>query len=419
MEQEKRNKNNVVNSRQVTVLGWSLVLYERGGEELKSKPRSKIMKSEYIVWKKLLYTFSVVFLYLVGRKIPLYGVDTSAYLNVGQNVDSILTQMIAGDAQRNSVFALGVSPFVTASIVMQIYSNYRKKSDKGSVALSLNNRLTILLTILIALIQAVWHLKELIFRVEGSAYELACMIVPLEMVTGVMIILWLSAQNKRYGIGGRTAIIYVNILDGMLLTFRQKEIKELWLPLLIGLIVILVMGMMENAQMRFLLQRISIHSMYAKKDYLAIKLNPVGVMPIMYASALFSLLPLERTTPVGFMVYLGIICILTIGLSGIFLNLDEVAEELQKGGDGIMEIRAGKDTRKYLSIKLRLISCFSAAILCLCIGIPLLLQMAGIVDASLAMFPVSVMMMTGMWMTMNEERKALDCMEKYRDNFLF
>lgn len=379
----------------------------------------KIMKKEHIFWNKLIYTFLIVLLYLVGRKIPLYGVDTSVYQNGGLDVDSILSQMIAGDAQRNSVFALGVSPFVTASIFMQVYSNYRKKSDRGSLGLGLNNKFTVILTLVVALVQAIWHLFELVFRVQGIAYAGACVIATAEMVTGVMIIMWLSVQNKRYGIGGRTAIIYVNILDGMVTTFRQRELKELIIPLLIGLVVIWVMGMMENAQLRFLLQRISIHSVYSDKDYLAVKLNPVGVMPIMYASALFSLIPLERTHPVGIIVYLVMICVLTIGLSGVFLNLDDVADELQKGGDSIMEVRAGKDTRKYLSVKLRLVSCFSAVVLCTCVGVPLVLQAAGVVDAGLSMFPVSVMMMVGMWMSMNEERKALDCMEKYRDDIIF
>lgn len=378
----------------------------------------KNIQKEQTFLNKLSYTFLVVVLYLIGRKIPLYGVDTSAYLNVGQNADSILTQMIAGDAQRNSVFALGVGPFVTASIVMQVYSNFRKKSDKGSLGLGVTNKCTVLLTVLLALIQAVWHLSELKFRESQGIHAVFYMIATLEMVTGVMIILWLSVQNKRYGIGGRTALIYVNVLDGLLLTFRQKGGKEILIPLVISLIVILIMGLTENAQLRFLLQRISIHSMYAQKDYLAIKLNPVGVMPIMYASALFSLIPLERTTAVGIIVYLGIICILTIGLSGIFLNLDEVAEELQKGGDGIMKVRAGKDTRKYLSGKLRLISCISAAVLCLCVGVPLILQSAGIVDASLSMFPVSVMMLTGVWTTMHEEHMALNSLEKYKDDLM-
>lgn len=377
------------------------------------------MRKESIFYNKLAYTSMIVAMYLIGRKIPLYGVDLSEILNVGQNADSILSQMIAGDAQKCSVFALGVSPFVTSSILMQVYSNYRKKSDKGSLGLGFTNKLTVILTVIVALIQAIWNLKNLSFDALGGSLAATYMLAVLEMVTGVVIILWLSIQNKKYGIGGRTALIYVNILDGMILTFRQTKVIEVIIPLLIGLLVIFVMGFMENAQLRFLLQRISIHSMYAQQDYLAIKINPVGVMPIMYASALFSLFPLERTTPVGIAVYLGLICLLTIGLSGIFLNLDEVAEELQKGGDGIMEVRAGRDTRKYLSRKLRLISCLSSFVLCMCVGIPLFLQAKGIVDAKLSMLPVSVMMMVGMWMSMNEERKALDCMEKYRENMLF
>lgn len=135
--------------------------------------------------------------------------------------------------------------------------------------------------------------------------------------------MWLTSRNKKYGIGGQTALIYLNILDGILTT----------------------------------VQRISIHNIYADKNYMAIKLNPIGVMPAMFSMAFFmvsqllislfimvfpenaGLLWVEEnmvlTKPLGIAVYVIILYTLTVGFSRVFLNPKDITEQFFKSGDSI------------------------------------------------------------------------------------
>lgn len=392
-------------------------------------------KKEHIILFKLLFTALMVIVYLIGRKIPLYGIDTAAYMYVEPDAESLLEQMIGGDVHRYSVFALGMSPYIMASIMIQVYSNYRRKSPKGRLSTRKTNLLKVGLALIFAIWQAFSRAWELKYVVEGKEYYLTCVIAAIEMIAGVMVVIWISARNKQYGIGGRTALIYVNILEGMMYTFKGKSWETLALPLGICVGVIFIMEFMENTEVRLPLQRISIHNLHSNKDYLAMKLNPVGIMPVMYSSAVFSLFGMMtkglsnlfprsefffwlkenmvRTQTLGIVVYLGIICFLTIVLSGVFLNLDDVTEQLMKNGDSLLDIHAGKDTKKYLSRKLRQVSCFSSIIMCICVGAPLVLQLRGNIESSMVMLPVSVMMMVGMWNRLYLEASSLRCLEKY------
>lgn len=392
-------------------------------------------KKEHIVFFKLLYTALIVLLYLLGRKIPLFHIDTVAYQNMAVEGESLLLQMIGGDTYRYSVFALGVSPYISASILVQVYSNYRKRSHKGALDVGKTNRLTVGLCLFFTVWQAVVHVRKLIFVPVDGQEPWIYAIAVLEMIAGVMVVLWLSARNKQYGIGGRTMLIYVNIVDGMLNTLKKQEWGGLALPLMVSVLVVFIMLIMENTQVRLPLQRISIYSLKKDKDYLPLKLNPIGVMPVIYSSAIFSLFGMlasglaqlfpkqsfciwlsenvVQNRPLGIGLYLGIICLLTMLLSGVFLNLDEVTEQLLKNGDSILDIYAGEDTKRYLTGKLRLLSVFSALVMCVCVGGPLILQCMGKMDESLSMFPVSVMMMVGIWNQLHQEVDSLRCLEQY------
>ena len=398
---------------------------------MKSKKKEK---KEHIVSLKLLYTALIVLLYLMGRKIPLFYIDTAAYQSMAVE-ESLLLQMIGGDAYRYSVFALGVSPYISASILVQVYSNYRKKSHKGALDVGKTNRLTVGLCLFFTVWQAVVHVRKLIFVPAAGRESWIYAIAVLEMIAGVMVVLWLSARNKQYGIGGRTMLIYVNIVDGMLNTLKKQEWSGLAIPLMVSVVVVFVMLIMENTQVRLPLQRISIYSLNKDKDYLPLKLNPIGVMPVIYSSAIFSLFGMlagglaqlfpkqsfciwlsenvVQYRPLGIGLYLGIICVLTMLLSGVFLNLDEVTEQLLKNGDSILDVYAGEDTKKYLTGKLRRLSVFSALVMCACVGGPLILQCMGKMNESLSMFPVSVMMMVGIWNQLHQEVDSLRCLEKY------
>lgn len=396
--------------------------------------KNKKQKTSIIKYK-LLYTILILLVYLVGREIPLYGIDLSAYMDKSITAEELLMQTVGGDMYRYSLLALGISPYVVSSIVTQAYVAYKRVGSKGKISPKKTSIITLTATLILALVQAVLHVRDLQFAVTGINLIFAQVLTVFQMVAGVMLIIWLAERNKNYGIGGQTALIYVNIADGIVATLSGHSFEELGLPLIISAALILVVIVMENTEFRIPLQRISIHNIYADKNYLAIKMNPIGTMPVMFATAFFMLprmivnvllvlMPqnsnvlwwnenLALTKPVGIGVYIGIIYVLTITFSMIFVNPGELTEQYLKSGDCLLDIHAGKDTKRYLVRKLWVIGFISATVMSVCLGTPLMLQYMGDLDSTLVMLPSSAMLLTGMWCSLYQEYCAVKSFESY------
>ena len=392
-------------------------------------------RKDSILKYKLLYTALVLFIYLLGKNLPLYGIDLSAYANQTLDTATLLIQAISGDVYRRSVFALGISPYMMASILVQMVVAFRSADAKARISPKKKNYIMLELTLIFALFQAVLQVRNLSFTVTGQRLMLAQAVSVVEMIAGAMIILWLSEQNKKYGVGGQTALIFVNILEGIVAILTKGSMESLVIPLLISLIVIMIMVILENAEKRIPVQRISIHNIYADKNYLAIKLNPIGVMPVMFSTAFF-MLPqllvtglewlfpgqetiiwwqenLVLTKPLGVIVYIVILYALTIGFSRVFLNPTETTEQFLKSGDSLAGIHAGRDTKRYLSRNITRISLFSATALSLCLSVPMVMQLNGYMDNSLSALPTSIMMLTGIWSNLYREVLSIRDMDAY------
>ena len=392
-------------------------------------------RKDSILKYKLLYTALVLFIYLLGKNLPLYGIDLSAYANQTLDTATLLIQAISGDVYRRSVFALGISPYMMASILVQMVVAFRSADAKARISPKKKNYIMLELTLIFALFQAVLQVRNLSFAVTGQRLMLAQAVSVVEMIAGAMIILWLSEQNKKYGVGGQTALIFVNILEGIVAILTKGSMESLVIPLLISLIVIMLMVILENAEKRIPVQRISIHNIYADKNYLAIKLNPIGVMPVMFSTAFF-MLPqllvtglewlfpgqetiiwwqenLVLTKPLGVIVYIAILYALTIGFSRVFLNPTETTEQFLKSGDSLVGIHAGRDTKRYLSRNITRISLFSATALSLCLSVPMVMQLNGYMDNSLSALPTSIMMLTGIWSNLYREVLSIRDMDAY------
>lgn len=396
---------------------------------------SQEKKKENLVKYKLLYTILILLVYFIGKSLPLYMIDLSAYVQRNVDAEALLVQTITGDIFQCSIFALGISPIMISSMVVQIVSSLRKSESKARTSPKKTQHISLAMTLIFAIVQAIAHVGNLQFRVTGQSLFLTQIIAVLEMVAGVMVLMWLITRNKTYGIGGQSAIIFVNILEGIIATLKGHDVVTLIVPVLVSVFVIVVMIIMENTEKRIPVQRISIHNIYADKNYLAIKFNPIGVMPAMFSTAFFMvpqvlitlaayLMPenngimwwQENMTlgkPLGIITYIVILYILTIGFSRVFLNPNEITEQFLKSGDSILNLHAGKETKRYLSRTINRMSFISATVMSLCLGIPMVLQMTGGMDSSLAALPSSVMMLTGIWCNLYREIVAIRDLEAY------
>lgn len=384
---------------------------------------------ENVMKYKLAYTSLILFVYILGKCIPLYGIDMSVYSYEAVGVEEVLMQTISGDAYRSSIFALGIFPFMISGILVQVVFAVRNLFSKTRISPKTMNRASVTVTLVIAVMQAFTQIPELEFAVSPEKLFYTKIIVMMEMITGVMLIMWLSRRNGKYGVGGRMILGLVNIVERITATVMNHSIQSLTVPLLASIAVMMITLIMENAEMRIPVQRVSIHNVYADKNYMAIKLNPVGVMPVMFTTAVFMLPRLlvmflgylfpqnmdiawwqanmTLTKAPGIAVYIACEYLLTIGLSMLMVSPKDISEQFLKSGDSIVNLHAGRDTRRYLRRVMWCISSVSAGVMGVCILVPLLLQLRGSIDSTLTMLPSSIMMMTSFWCTIYRELAAV------------
>ncbi len=393
-------------------------------------------KEKSIIKYKLLYTAIILLVYLVGKEIPLYMIDISTYMNKSLQAEDLLFQTISGDVYRCSVFALGISPLMISGVIVQIISVFRNSEQKSKLSPKRQNNIMLTLTVIIALIQAVIHVGELQFAVQGRMLISAQIIATIELVTGAVVIMNLTNSNKKYGIGGQSVLVLVNVIDSLKTTLDGQSWAKIVLPLCMAILVMMVTLMMENTEKRIPVQRISIHNIYADKNYIPIKFNPIGVMPAMFSTAFFMIPQLvvkmllwimptnaqlmwwqdnmSLNKPLGIFVYVLVLYILTMGFSRVFLNPGELTEQFLKSGDSLQDIHAGRETKKYLSRSINMISFLSATVMSVCLLIPMMLQAGGYIDSSLSTLPTMAMMLMGIWCNIHREYRAVKDLEAYK-----
>lgn len=378
--------------------------------------------------KRLLFTIMILAVYMAGRSLLLYNVNSAAYQSEELDSQNIMVSMVSGDMHQYTLFALGIMPYIMSSLFMWIFMAVRGAEFKARISPQKTERLTMAVMIIIAFAFAVSRAEGLVFKESVLDTEILKAIAVLEMIIGAVIIYKMTILNKEHGIGAQMPIIFVNILDNFISTIRKFTWEELYKPFFLCLMMAVAALVMENVIIRVRVQRVSIHNEYADKSYIAFKFDPIGMMPVMFAVTFFMLPQLllrfllfldkdnaalqyiyERlnlTDAIGAAVYLGIIFLLNLLFSFIMLSPGEMAGQLQKGGDSIVNIYAGRKTKKYLRKKVLLLSVSSGVAMCLMMGISLFLSLEGEISPQLAMFPATGMFLTGMSCNLYREVKT-------------
>lgn len=392
-------------------------------------------KKTWELGRRCLLTALILAVYMAGRSLLLYHVDPAAYQLEELNAQNIIASMVSGDRYQYTVFALGIMPYITSNLIIWLYTALRGSDFKARVSPRKMERVTLALMLAIAAVSAVSRAGELVFKPSGLNMWILQTIAAVELLLGAVVIYQLAKLNKDHGIGGNAPIILVNIADNLLSTVQKFSWKQLRMPVFLCLGMAMAVLIMENIIIRTPVQRVSIHNDYADKSYIAFKLDPIGIMPVMFAASFFMipqsvvrlLLLMDRnnpvlrllaeklnlTDPIGAGVYLGIIFLLNILFSFIMLEPGEMAKRLQKVGDSIVGVYAGKKTKWYLRRKLFLLAFCSGVILCLLMGTSLALALNGAIPPELALFPASTTILTGLLCPLYQEIKAYKKFDSY------
>ena len=392
-------------------------------------------KKTHELRNRLLFTLMILLVYMAGRNLLLYNVDSAAYQLEELSSQNIVNSMISGDRYQYTLFALGIMPYITANLIMWVWTALQGDEARARSSPRKSQQLTFAVMLLLAASFAVSRTEGLIFKESALSLDVLRVIATEEMIVGAVIVYIMATLNRKHGIGAQMPIILVNILDNLVSTIRKYTWEEFSRPLALCSVMAVVILIMEILIIRIPVQRVSIHNEYADKSFIAFKPNPIGVMPVMFAASFFMLPQLlirlllrldesNRTLQgisgrmnlndgVGVAVYLGIIAVLNILFSFIMLMPGEMAKQLQKGGDSVVGIYAGKKTKRYLQMKLLKLCIFSSCILCLMMGISLGLSLFGEISPDLALFPATGSILAGIGCPLYREVRSYRRFDSY------
>ena len=422
------------------------------------------------VRKRLLYTLLLLVVFRLGCYITVPGVDSIALNEAMENTQGIagLIDMISGGAfSRFSVFAMSISPYITASIVIQLLamiipSLERLTKEGGEEGRKKINRYTKILTIILALVESI----GIYFAYQSSGIFvdnsfLTGALVVAGLVAGTSILMWLGDQITNKGVGnGISLLIFIGIVSGL-----PSGVVTLWnlimqngafsttglltaLGIIIGAIV-LVTGVVfvQQAERRIPVQYskkvVGRKMVGAQNTHIPLKLAMAGVMPIIFASSFmtfpamiiqifvpdiasqtgflaglynFSIATSTSNVGIGYsianaIVYLLLILGFTYFYTYATFNPAEVSNNIKKNGGFIPGIRAGKPTTEYLSSVISKLTLFGGLFLAIIAVLPMLLRFTNL---NIAFGGTSILIVVGVALETVQQLESLLAMRHYK-----
>lgn len=341
---------------------------------------------------RIFFTFGLLIVYRLGTFIPVPGIDGAALQrfmeDAGAGLGGILTMFTGGALGRMGIFALGIMPYISASIIVQLLSamipaleQLKKEGEQGRKKI---NQYTRYFTVFLALFQAYGLARSLeagdLAHAPGLYFQVA---VVITLVGGTMFLMWIGEQITARGIGnGTSLIIFTGIVAEipahLAQFFSQGRSGAISTPVILGVLLMVVVVIAFVVFMERALRKI--HIQYPRRQvgmkiydggssHLPIKVNPAGVIPAIFASSLL-LLPTtiatfsgQQTGPVmsTLLAYFGpgqplyllfftamIVFFAYFYTANVAFKSDEVADNLKNQGGFIPGIRPGKKTEDYL-----------------------------------------------------------------------
>lgn len=396
--------------------------------------------------KRILYTLGLVLVYRIGSYVVLPGVDPNQLTGLqNQTKDGILglLNMFSGGAfSHASIFALGIMPYITASIVIQLFMMvipyFQKMQREGESGRRKMNQITRVLTVLITAVQAPAYIKNMIYQLgatstaiypfDGSAPGVFFWISSIVILTsGTLFVMWLGERITDKGIGnGISLLIMVGIIARLPFALfgefasRMEDqggglvmfVVEIFVLLVVILLCILLVQGTRKIPVQYAKRIVGNKQYGGVRQYIPLKVNAAGVMPIIFAQAIM-FIPITllgfSSSESGFLaafadfngfwynLVFGILVVLfTFFYTAIAINPNQMAEDMKKNGGFIPGIKPGKKTAEYLETILSRITLPGSIFLAIVAVLPAVVSLFG-VNSQFAQFygGTSLLIMVG------------------------
>ncbi|OWZ84470.1 preprotein translocase subunit SecY [Natranaerobius trueperi] len=360
---------------------------------------------------KLVFTLAMLFVYRLGAHVPVPGIDASRIQDMfeGQDLFGFLNVIAGGALSQLSIFAMSITPYINASIIMQLltvvipkFEEWSKEGQEGKKKLAQYTRYG---TVIIAFLQAIGMTLGLLGPAIDNPSFASYMVIILSLTAGTAFLMWLGEQINERGIGnGISIIIFAGIVSRIPQVITQGfhlvrvgEISILLVLLLVALIVGAIVGVVALQEGRRQIpvqyaKRVVGRKMYGgQSTHIPLKVNQAGVIPVIFAS---SILMFPETlaqfiqadwaatvasiigfgSPLNTVLYLILIIFFTYFYTAIQFNPQDMADNMKKYGGFIPGIRPGRPTAKYLSKIMDRITLAGALALAAIVILPILLE---------------------------------------------
>ena len=354
------------------------------------------------VRSKILFTIFIVFVFRIGTSITVPWVNANS-LNALSGLSFLnMLSLVSGNAMKNfSVFALGVSPYITASIVVQLLQmdllpKFVEWGKQGEVGRRKLNQATRYIALVLAFVQSVGITAG--FNALSGAKLLTVPLTPQVflviggiLTAGSMIVTWLGEQitDKGYGNGVSMIIfagivasipdmvkgIYVDYFVNVPSSRLTSSLIFVAILIIAVLLIVYFTTYVEQAKYKIPIQYTKVAQGAPSSSYLPLKINPAGVIPVIFASSITAAPAailqfvsasglnwewvktaqelVSTSTPTGVALYALLIILFTFFYTFVQINPEKAAENLQKSGAYIHGVRPGKGTEEYMSNLLR------------------------------------------------------------------
>ncbi len=424
--------------------------------------------------RKMLFTLMIVLLYRIGANLYVPFVDiVGIKQNAGAWLDfsgifGMINLFSGGSFEQASLFALSVSPYITASIVMQLLTiaipALERLSKEGEEGKQKINAITRIVTVALSVITAYGYVMLLesngmllIQSSNGGIYYMGVVLMVTCFCAGASIIMWLAEQINQHGIGnGISIILFANIIsrgysmaismvgmmrDGLGNFLKGADlaigITEFVISLALTIASIGLIVWFTNSEERIRIQyakKVVGRKMYGgQSSNLPLKMNMAGVMPVIFASSIVSILPTVAgftkessgfykvvttffgpSTPAYILTYFVLIFAFSYFYITISFNPVEVANNIKNNGGSIKGYRSGSETAAYIRKHLNRITTMGAVFLAVIAGVPMIVGALRPSFTSLAFSGTSLLIAVGVVLEVVRDVEAQMKLRNYK-----